>query len=120
MAGYDYSFPSQSPSTAAAAGPHFDSAYLPPFALPFYDDQPTPHIPSYPGPSQFDLTSLPFSGLDFLQSFTNLPAAQSEGMQGVEQAEQAAQDALWASLGASSPFRMGSDIPFSFADGPGN
>lgn len=62
-----------------------------------------------PSPAQFDLTDLPFSGLDCLQNFSTLPDPSLDN---------APPDSLWSQLSAS-PFKMGRDLPFGLADGQG-
>lgn len=59
--------------------------------------------------SQFDLTGLPFSGLDFLHNFTPAatPGADSGGV-----------DPFWTTLGGGA-FKFGPDLPFTLSDAQG-
>lgn len=85
---------------------HFDSAYLPPFAFPIFDGSMSNSPPS---PAHFDLSDLPFSGLDFLQSFST-----QDGVTGTNEGDPL--DPLWTQLSAS-PFKMGPELPFALIEG---
>ncbi|KAF8312878.1 hypothetical protein DL93DRAFT_2081853 [Clavulina sp. PMI_390] len=91
-------------STSGVAPISIDSAYLPAFAFSTMTGGSADEALPAPSPSQFDLSDLPFSGMDFLQSLGSLDAS-SAGVT-TEQNE-----ALWAQLGAS-PFRVAPDLPF--------
>lgn len=95
--------PPPSSSTSTTTNVPLDSAYLPAFAYPMTQDNGMPA----PSPSQFDLSDLPFSGMDFLQTLGD----SFQDTSGTEQNE-----VLWAQLGAS-PFRLAPDLPFSVIDG---
>lgn len=87
------------PSTTNAP---LDSAYLPAFAYPMAGDDGM----RAPSPSQFDLSDLPFSGMDFLQTLGSFHDTST--------AEQ--NEALWAQLG-TSPFKLTPELPFGPIDG---
>lgn len=86
-----------------------DSGYLSSYGLPFDEPSNSAGNMHSPLPTQFDLTGLPFSGLDFLQNFTSFDG-------GAEPASSSDGDALWSNLG-SGAFKMGPDLPFSLVDG---
>ena len=89
--------------TPSSSNAPLDSAYLPAFAYPMTGDSGVP----VSSPSQFDLSDLPFSGMDFLQSLGG-------SVHDTSAAEQ--NDALWAQLG-NSPFKLAPELPFGVIDG---
>ncbi len=93
-----------STSTTPKIQQQLDSACLSSFTFPIYDDSTSNNGPSS---TQFDLSDLPFSGLDFLQSFTSF----QDGITGTEEG-----DPLWSQLSAS-PFKMGPELPFALIEG---
>lgn len=92
-------FSSLSFNTPSASSVQLDSAYLPSFAYSLVGDG---AIPAQ-SPVQFDLSDLPFSGMDFLQSLG--------GSLTDDHTTNTNEEALWAQLSAS-PFKLGPDLPF--------
>lgn len=94
--------------TPGASHLPLDSAYLPSFTYALPNDGPDHHAssvhstnhPAAPSPGQFDVSDLPFSGMDFLQTFEFSDGTSNEQ-----------NEALWAQLG-TSPFKLAPELPF--------
>lgn len=84
--------------TPSTANVPLDSAYLPTFAYSMNGEDGLPA----PSPSQFDLSDLPYSGMDFLHTLGG-------SFQDSSTSEQ--NEALWAQLG-TSPFKAAPELPF--------